>query len=161
MANEDKQFIQLIRSALTAIDGLWFLEVEDKFGFEKAFEIDIQVWKRYGNIIIKRIKKTLSLKENNLDAFLQILQILCEIDGTKFEIKQQSPNEVLVQVNYCPWWENLKRSHREKLVRCDIVDKLIFPEWAKYFNPKIDFQITRSLPNGHDTCEWIITLKDL
>ncbi|HUX98153.1 MAG TPA: DUF6125 family protein [Candidatus Deferrimicrobium sp.] len=160
MVNEDKQFIQLIRSALTAIDGLWFLEVENKLGFDQAFEIDIQVWKRYGSIIINRIKKILSLQENNLEAFLQVLKILCEIDGTQFEIKKQSPNEVIIQVNYCPWWENLKRSHREKLVRCDIVDKVIFPEWAKYFNPELEFQILNSLPDGHDACEWVIKLKD-
>ncbi|NVM55532.1 MAG: L-2-amino-thiazoline-4-carboxylic acid hydrolase [Candidatus Helarchaeota archaeon] len=160
MPNLDDEFIRLIRSALTAIDGLWFLEVENKYGFEKAFDMDLKVWKRYGSIIIKRIKKYLSISDNNLDSFLKILEIMCAIDGTQFKIKKKSPEEVILRIQYCPWWENLKRSNRENLVRCDIVDKLIFPEWAKFFNPNLEFHLSKSIPNGHDTCEWVISIKD-
>ncbi len=160
MPNLDKHLIELIRSALTAIDGLWFLEVEEKFGFRDAFEIDLKVWKRYGPIIIKRIRKALAIEDKNLDSFLKILEILCEMDGTQFKIEEKTPKKALLRVMYCPWWENLKRSHREDLVRCDIVDKEIFPEWAKAFNPKLGFQLVKSLPDGHTACEWTIEMKD-
>lgn len=153
----DERFVKLMRSALTAIDGLWFLEVEEKIGFDEAFEIDIAVWKRYGPIIIKRIKKALSITKTDLDSFLQVLEYLCSIDGTKFDIKDKSPKKAFIRVTHCPWWENLKRSNRENLVRCDVVDKVIFPEWAKSFNPKIEFLLEKSLPDGHDACEWVIS----
>ncbi len=156
----DERLLRLMRSAITAIDGLWFLEVEEKVGFEEAFKIDIKVWKRYGPIIINRIKKALSISSNNLDSFLQVLDYLCAIDGTQFKIKEKSPKLAFLQVIHCPWWENLKRSKRENLVRCDIVDKEIFPEWAKAFNSKIEFQLDRSLPKGDEACEWVIKLTD-
>ena len=160
MNSLDDQHIQLIRSALTAIDGLWFLEVENKFGFDKAFELDLKVWARYGPIMIKRIKKVLKVEDNNLEAFIQVFRVMSKIEGSKFIIKEKSPKEVIMQVQYCPWWENLKRANREKLVRCDIVDKEILPEWATSFNPKMDFKLIKSLPAGHDTCEWMISLKE-
>ncbi|MFX1297424.1 MAG: DUF6125 family protein [Promethearchaeota archaeon] len=158
MPDLDDKFVRLIRSALTAIDGLWFLEVENKFGFDDAFEMDIKVWKRYGPIIIKRIKKVFSIEDNTLESFLRILEVLCAMDGTQFIIEEKTLDKAVIRVQYCPWWENLKRSKREKLVRCDIVDRDIFPEWAKAFNPKVKFELTKSLPDGHDTCEWLISL---
>ncbi len=159
-SKKNDQLIQLIRSALTAIDGLWFLELENKVGFDEAFEIDVKVWKRYGPIIIKRIRKAFAITDSSLESFLQILEILCDIDGTQFKIEKKSPGEAVLRVLYCPWWENLKRSNRENLVRCDIVDEVIFPEWAKAFNPQLEFLLTNSLPKGQDACEWLIKLKD-
>ena len=159
MSEEDTRLTRLIKSALTAIDGLWFLAVEEKLGFDTAFEIDLNVWKRYGPIITKRIQKAYSIEDNSLESFLQILKITCSIDGTQFKILKQSPHEILLHITYCPWFENLKRSNREKLVRCDVVDKEIFPGWAQSFNPKIKFEMTKSLPNGDAVCEWLISLE--
>jgi hypothetical protein len=157
---EQDELIKLIKSAITAIDGLWFLEAENALGFDRAFEIDLEVWKKYGPVMIKRIKRMLSITDNNLESFLRVLRIVCEIDGTKFSIKEQSENEALILIDYCPWYENLKRSHREKLVRCDIVDKTIFPAWIESFNPGLTFELYRSIPEGHSRCEWKIQIKE-
>jgi len=153
--------LQLIRSALTAIDGLWFLEMEKKYGFKEAFEVDIDVWKRYGAIMIHRIQKALAIEDNSLASFLQIFEILSEIDGTKFEIVEQSSKKVVLKIKVCPWWENLKHSKREMLVRCDVVDRAIYPEWIKAFNPDYKLLLTKSLPEGHDICELVIKQKSL
>jgi len=157
---EQKELIQLIKSSLTAIDGPWFLEVENEIGFDKAFEIDLGVWKKYGPVIIKRIIKMLSITDNDLNSFIRILEIICEIDDTKFTIKEKTQNEALILIDYCPWYENLKRSKRENLVRCDVVDKTIFPEWIQSFNPDLKLELSRSIPEGHDRCEWRIFIKD-
>ncbi len=160
MPDLDEHIVRLIRSALTTIDGLWFLEVEEKFGFKDAFDIDLNVWKRYGPIIINRIRKALSIQNDDLESFLKVLDVLCKIDGTEFEIKEKRSDLVRLEVHFCPWWENLRRSKREKLVRCDVVDKVVFPEWAKSFNPKIQFILLKSLPSGDKTCEWLLSLTE-
>ena len=156
----DNKFYRLIRSALTAIDGLWFLEVEKKYGFDQAFEIDLAVWKRYGPIMIKRIKKAMNISDDKLDSFLKIFKVLCTLDGTKFKTVEKSSNQALIQIIYCPWWENLKGSNRQNLVHCDIVDKAIFPEWAKAFNPNLKFELKKSLPDGDDVCECLISIQE-
>lgn len=152
--------MELTRSALTAVDGLWFLEVEREMGFKKAFEIDLEVWKRYGRIIIKRIKKSFGIEGEDLDTFLEILELLCSIDGTQFEIIEKFEKEAVLSIKFCPWWENLKRAKRENLVRCDIVDNTIFPEWASAFNPKLTFDLRKSIPAGDKICEWIIRITE-
>jgi len=40
-----------------SIDGLWFVKTEEKFGLDKAIEIDTKVWERYGVTEAWRIKK--------------------------------------------------------------------------------------------------------
>jgi hypothetical protein len=161
MPKIDSKMVQLIRSALTAIDGLWFLEVEKKHGFEDAFEVDIDVWKRYGPIMVNRIKKALEIKDNTLESFLRIFELLSEIDGTRFKLMKKTAIEAILGIEFCPWWENLKRSKRETLVRCDTVDREIYPEWIKAFNPAYELLLTKSLPEGHDMCELVIKQKSL
>jgi hypothetical protein len=155
-SGEAKDIIRLIKSSLTAIDGLWFLEVEKEFGFEKAFEIDLGVWKKYGPVMIKRIMKMLSITDTGLDSFIRVLEVLCEIDGTRFSVKERSESEAVLAIEHCPWHENLKRSKRENLVRCDMVDKTIFPEWTRAFNHALKLELFRSIPEGHGQCLWRI-----
>ncbi|MBN2160159.1 MAG: hypothetical protein JW807_12245, partial [Spirochaetes bacterium] len=81
--NQD-ELLKLVKSAITAIDGLWFLELEKEAGFDRAFEIDLAVWKKYGPVMIKRITKMLSISDNGLESFLRVLGVVCEIDGTRF-----------------------------------------------------------------------------
>lgn len=40
-----------------ALDGLWFLKIEEEFGFDKALEIDDKVWKIYGKIEARRLRR--------------------------------------------------------------------------------------------------------
>ena len=50
-----EQMDELRLGALTAIDGLWFIAVESRHGFDDALELDLEVWKQYGVVILKRI----------------------------------------------------------------------------------------------------------
>ena len=154
---EQKDLVRLIKSSLTAIDGLWFLEVENELGFQKAFEIDLGVWKKYGPVMIKRITKMLAITDNGLDSFLRIFEVLCDIDGTRFTVRDQSESAAVLVIDHCPWHENLKRSKRENLVRCDVVDKTVFPEWIQSFNPDMRIELYKSIPGGHERCEWRIS----
>jgi hypothetical protein len=44
------------------IDGLWFLAVENSYGFEKAFEMNQEVWHKAGPIIGRRLLKNLDIE---------------------------------------------------------------------------------------------------
>jgi hypothetical protein len=47
-----------------AMDGLWFLAVEEAYGLSPAMEIDRKVWQDFSRIEAGRMKKRLSLPEN-------------------------------------------------------------------------------------------------
>ena len=44
------QKAEYFRRSYTAIDGLWFMKLEAKFGFETALEIDTAVWEVFPKI---------------------------------------------------------------------------------------------------------------
>lgn len=44
-------------------DGLWFQEVEKKYGIEKAIEIDIEAWKKQTVLEARRIMNLLNIKK--------------------------------------------------------------------------------------------------
>ena len=48
-----------------ACDGLWFSGVEDRFGIDRALEIDINMWDISSRLEAKRIKEVLSIPNND------------------------------------------------------------------------------------------------
>ncbi len=58
---DNEQMQELRQRALTAIDGLWFMAVEKKYGFDAALELDLQVWKDYGRVLLKRISRMIGV----------------------------------------------------------------------------------------------------
>ncbi|MHB1377104.1 MAG: DUF6125 family protein, partial [Candidatus Humimicrobiaceae bacterium] len=40
-----RQVKEYLQNSYAKVDGLWFLKTEEQFGFEKALESDLEVWK--------------------------------------------------------------------------------------------------------------------
>ena len=51
------ELLNMLGRNLLSVDGLWFTCVEDKFGLEKAIEIDEKVWDKFGLTEGLRLKK--------------------------------------------------------------------------------------------------------
>ena len=76
---EDEEFVrrELIDAAKNwlAIDGLWFLTIENRFGLEAAIDCDAEVWEQFSRIEANRIISRLKLPENGgLDTLETALQ---------------------------------------------------------------------------------------
>ena len=41
---QDKVLVEYLRRSYFAVDGLWFMMLEDELSFEKALEMDVKVW---------------------------------------------------------------------------------------------------------------------
>ena len=57
----DEQKAEYFRRSYTAVDGLWFMMVEEKYGFETALELDEFVWKVLPKIQARTIKAMMNL----------------------------------------------------------------------------------------------------
>lgn len=152
---------QLRLGALTAIDGLWFLAAERKLGFDAALELDLEVWKDYGVVMLRRLARARGLELDpadppGLEALNAILKALCNIDGTQCEYEMLDAHTSEFRVRRCSWWENLRRAGREKVVPCEMIDNTIFVHWLQAVDPAVSMEITRSMPRGHDHCAWIL-----
>lgn len=147
--------------ALTAIDGLWFLAVERRYGFDEALRMDLDVWSSYGLIQLKRVSKALGISLNHdsppeLEDIGVLLEAVCSIDGTECESQITNPRTMIFTVHKCPWWDNLKRSGRHEVIPCETIDNSIFAKWLKNVDPSLSFEITKSMPKGAQACEWIV-----
>jgi hypothetical protein len=147
--------------ALTAVDGLWFMAAERKLGFEGALELDIEVWRQYGVIMLKRACRLLGIaldpdRPPALETINHLLEVLCAIDGTECASEVEDPGTALFTVRRCTWWENLKKAGRENDVPCELIDNSTFVAWLEAVDPTLEMQITRSLPRGDDCCTWKI-----
>ena len=156
-----EQMDELRMGALTAIDGLWFMAVEEKSGFEEALELDLEVWKRYGLVMLKRMARMLGIALDpqhppDMAAVNFLMEKICHIDGTECEGELLGPDEIRFKVHRCSWWDNLNNSGREEIVPCEFIDNTIFRHWLEELDPSLRFEITHALPRGDDHCEWII-----
>lgn len=162
MKIDDNQLEQLRLKAITAMDGVWFMAVEEKFGLEAAVEIDIQAWKNYGLAIFKRAARLLGRdidQESPQDLrFIGFLfDTMCRVDGTECDISFKDDETFSFKILRCSWWENMERSGRVGLIPCEVVDNAIFAHYLEALNPALKIETAHSRPRGDDFCEWIIT----
>lgn len=157
---DSETLIKLLQGAYVAIDGLWFLEVEKNLGFGKAFELDLEVWKSWGNIIIRRIRRSLGIEGDDISTIVKIIKVLYLLEGSKHEVVKTTSKSAVIRVSRCHWYDNLKKAGREKIVNCEDVDAATLPAWAEALNPKLSIKQTRSIPRGDKICEFTMEILD-
>ncbi len=161
MALSGEQMDRLRMGALTAIDGLWFLAAERRLGFQAALELDMDVWRDYGSVMLKRVAKAMGIEVDPEDppdirTMCEMMLVLCDVDGTRCAYEITGEGEAVLTVRHCPWYENLANAGRQDLVPCEEVDNNTFMHWLKAIDPRVEFELTHSLPRGDDRCEWIL-----
>ncbi len=161
MEINSEQLERLRLGALTAIDGLWFLALEKHLGFEKTLEMDLEVWKSYGAILLKRIARmnhiTLDPQRGmGIDEVQFFLDTLSRIDGTEYSGKLSDGGVLEYRVDRCPWYENLKSSGRENVIPCEMIDNTIFGHWLGVLDKSLSMEFVRSRPRGDDHCAWTV-----
>jgi len=157
----DGEMEELRLGALTAVDGLWFLAVENRYGFDAALQLDLEVWKNYGLVLLRRLARMKGFRVDPADPpdmanLNDILETLCRVDGTVCSWEVEDEDRSVFRVHRCSWWENLRRAGREKTVPCEMIDNAIFAHWLEAVDPSIRLEIIRSLPRGDDHCAWTL-----
>ncbi|MGD9519751.1 MAG: DUF6125 family protein, partial [Armatimonadota bacterium] len=65
MSNGDVLLVQYLRRAYQAVDGLWFMMVEQADGFPKALQLDEQVWQVLAKIEAREARELLGCTGND------------------------------------------------------------------------------------------------
>ena len=110
----EKQIAEFFHRSYTAVDGLWFMKVEEKYGFDAALDIDDEVWKVLPKIQARLLKSMVNLT-GGLDAFLECFTTKLAVEGFGFEVEKHSNNSLMIGISRCPWHDFLVRSGREAL----------------------------------------------
>lgn len=152
------KFIEVLSKNFIAIDGLWFSEVEKRYGTELAIEIDTRVWERYGLIEANRIKKSLGIKGGGLQALLKSLYFQAWLYSMGFDIETED-NKILFTVTDCrPQKARVRKGKGE--FACKGVGVALFKSFTRVIDPKIKMKCLVCPPDEHPEdvwCSWEFT----
>jgi hypothetical protein len=147
----DEQTAEYFRRSYTAADGLWFMKVEEKCGFDAALEIDDNVWKVLPKIQARALKSMMHL-DNGIDGLYHGITARLLLEGFKFEAQKDDVG-FRIFVERCPWHDLMIKSGREHLSKK--VNNLICREensvWSSEFEG-IDFEIEKQICQGSEGC---------
>jgi len=150
----DKQIIEFWHRSYRTVDGLWFVKIEDRYGFDTALDIDRDVWTVFPKIQARMIKSMGGL-EAGLAGLLEAIETKLDIEGFEFEVRKAADGRGFdVVISECPWHKIMTASGREHL--SGKVGTLIcnseYSVWASEFGDDIRFEMNEQICEGCDSC---------
>ena len=151
--NEDEASAYFRRS-YGALDGLWFMKVEERFGFEVALDIDREVWEVMPKIQA-RMLKAMTGEESGLTALLECLTTKLHWEGYLYDSGVSDDGKRLdLKIRECPWHRLLVTSGREGLA-ARVGPRICGTEygmWASEFGGGIRFSLESTICQGAPRC---------
>jgi hypothetical protein len=148
----------LLRSH-TAVDGLWFVKMEERYGFDAALDVDAEVWKVMPKIQARQIR-ALTGAGNGISGLRLCYTEKLAIDGFDYRIVDRTGG-FEIRVSLCPWYGKMVRSHRTHLA-AKVGNRICPPEyavWAEEFGCAFRFGGERKLCEGGDACVLVFEEK--
>jgi len=129
----DEQKTEFFRRSYTAVDGLWFMKVEEKLGFEEALRLDEAVWKILPKIQARTLKGIMHLP-GGLAGLEQALSARLAMEGFEFKMEPREDGLAVI-VKRCPWHDMMIKSGRGALSErvSDIICRVENSVWASEF----------------------------
>jgi len=150
----DKQISEFYHRSYTSVDGLWFMKVEEKYGFDVALEIDNEVWKVLPKIQARMLKSIGNI-EDGLEAFFECLTTKLVLDGLTFRTEKIGKGSgFIVTIDKCPWYDLMVKSKREHLSG-KVGSRICNTEysvWASEFHDSIRFELQSQICKGSESC---------
>lgn len=150
----DDQKIRYLRRSYSAVDGLWFMKIEEDYGFDKALSIDNEVWKIMPKIQARFLKSIYGL-DKGIEALQSCFTEKLLLDGFVFQTETDKQNNSFrIIITKCPWNDLLVKSGRENLAH-QVGSQICNTEysvWAHEFGENISFGIQRQICCGSDSC---------
>ena len=150
----DKQIAEFCLRSYTAVDGLWFMKVEEKYGFDAALEIDNEVWKVLPKIQA-RMLKSMGKMEKGMAALCECFTTKLALDGCKFKVeKAENDSGFRVIMDRCPWYDLMVKSGRKDLSEKvgSRVCNTEYSAWAAEFDDSIRFELPEQICKGSEFC---------
>jgi len=149
-----EQVAEFLHRSYHAVDGLWFMKVEERYGLEAALDLDNEVWKVVPKIQARALKSMAEVRDG-LDALSQCLATKLSLDGFEFAVNWDARCDgFTVEVSRCPWHEAMLKSGREHL--SGPINSLIchteLSVWAAEFGAGIGFVQSDCICAGAERC---------
>ena len=129
----DEQKAEYFRRSYTAVDGLWFMKVEERLGFDEALQLDEAVWKVLPKIQARALKGMMHLP-GGLEGLQQALSARLALEGFDYEMEPRSEGFAVI-VKRCPWHDIMEKSGRGNLSEkvSELICRVENSVWASEF----------------------------
>jgi hypothetical protein len=147
----DKQIAEYFRRSYTAVDGLWFMKVEERWGCEAALQTDEEVWGVLPKIQARMLKAMTGL-DNGMNGLRRAVLTRLTLEGFEFEV-EDNPDRIKICIKRCPWHDLLMKSGRESLSGRvgDLICGRENAVWASEFGD-IAFKRDNRICEGDEKC---------
>ena len=150
----EKQISEYFKRSYTAVDGLWFMKVEERYGFDTALDIDDDVWKVMPKIQARKLKSMGNLKDG-LESLGKCITTKLTLDGFEFKIEPSDDASILkITLTECPWHNIMIKADREHLSE-KVGTRICTTEyqvWAAEFGDTIKFELNDQICKGYKCC---------
>lgn len=144
-----------------AVDGFYYLFIEEKYGTEVATEIDRKVWEVMGKIEARKIKELFDIKKNDIPSLMKALNYSgWSMDLDDKELLIEKDKGIIRNIKCRVQNTRLKKGLIE--FGCKPVRHGFLKSFAKEFNPDIEVICNVCPPDDHPDdlwCEWIFQYK--
>jgi hypothetical protein len=153
--HNQKLIADYLRKCFVSVDGLWFMKVEQGSDFEKALELDIEVWKVLPKIEARTIQELLCLG-NGMDALRQALEFKLSAEDSRFELSPLGQDGFTLEVRDCSWVAYIKKANREQFLEriSESICSLEFGNFALEFGSDISVEHDRSSCRSKGGCRF-------
>lgn len=152
-----EKLLELCSRSLYTVDGLWFTAVEQKYGLDVALELDVEVWRRLGQIQARRVGKALAIKKDNpIPALISVLQADPALFVYKPQVVELTDSKAVLRCTDCPPQKARIRDGRGEFP-CKAVGIALFTASAEAIDPRIKLSCLTCPPDAHPPeywCQW-------
>jgi len=144
-----------------AVDGLYYLGIEELWGTEAATEIDKKVWQVMGKIEARRIKNLFDINGTDIGSMIKALKYsgwALDLEDKEIIIEK---DRAIVRNTKCRV-QNTRLSKGLSEFGCKPVRFGYLKAFAKEFNPEIKVYCNVCPPDEHSDdlwCEWEFKMK--
>ena len=154
METGSEMILEMLRRSYFAVDGLWFVMLEEDEGLERALQLDERVWQVMPKIQARKARELMRAEGDTPGALV------------RYDVSFENTGGAAVVITQCPWREVLVQSGRERL-GSEIADRICATEaaaWAREFSPEggpaIRAEMTEAICRGDERCRIVFRTTD-
>jgi hypothetical protein len=154
------KYLEFLSGLTMAVDGLWFVAAEKATDFDRALEMDVNVWKRYAPLLVRRIRKNFTLDGTGLAALKQIMSHDPMWWTVDVVLTEDTPERLIFEVRDCPALAAMEKMERKQLT-CEPVERAYLEALAAAVDSRIKVQALKLPPRkspGEICCRWAFHL---
>ena len=155
--DEIADFVFMNLRNMWAVDGLYFLGIEEKYGTEIATEIDAFVWKTMGKIEARKIKNFFNIKGDDVSSMIEGLKYsgwALDLEDKEIIIEK---DKAIIRNTKCRV-QNTRIKNEQGEFGCKAVRFGFLKSFAKEFSSDITVTCNVCPPDDHPDdlwCEWV------